>query len=96
MWRIFIVLAVTAVVMTGIFRGAGWYADNAALPRYCAAPEPTLAHVAGILTGQTDDFNDDRRGFVVASKLIFLVPQSDGEVLDDYLERLRRVIARHC
>ncbi len=96
MIRILSVFGLTAVAMIVIFRAAGWYADTAALPRYCDDPDLALRYVGNILSGNTRDFRTDRRGYVVASKLIFLVPQRDGESEPAYLLRLRAAIGRSC
>ena len=45
-----VVFAVTGVTMALIFRFAGWYADTAALLRYCADPGATITHVNNILS----------------------------------------------
>jgi len=94
--RILIVLGAAAVIMVGAFRYAAWYADAAALPRYCGNPEQALARVQQIIAGQTDGFSTDRRGYIVASKLIFLVPQLSDEDGDAYRIRLRAVVRRAC
>jgi len=96
MYRLLAVFVTTAAIMTFIFRAAGWYADEAALPRYCSDPESALRKVALIVAGQTAEYEHDRRGYIVASKLLFLVPRKDAEPLDVYLERLRGRISGAC
>lgn len=94
--RVIIVFVVTAAVMLLIFNSADWYATNAALPRYCEKPVETVEIVQEILTSPTPSEGKEKRPYIVAAKLIFLVPQSDGEPLDDYLYRLRRRISEIC
>ena len=94
--RILIVFVVTAALMLFIFNSADWYATNAALPRYCEKPAETVEIVQEILTSPTPSEGKEKRPYIVAAKLIFLVPQSDGEPLDDYLYRLRRRISEIC
>ena len=94
--RVIIVFVVTAAVMLLIFNSADWYATNAALPRYCEKPVETVEIVQEILTSPTPSEGKEKRPYIVAAKLIFLVPQSDGEPLDDYLYRLRRRIFEVC
>lgn len=94
--RVLIVFVVTAALMLFIFNSADWYATNAALPRYCENPVETVEIVQEILTSPTPSEGKEKRPYIVAAKLIFLVPQSDGEALDDYLFRLRRRISKIC
>ena len=88
------------MIITGamwlIFNSAQWYADNAALPRYCADPETTVELVAQILTSENPAGGDARRPYVIAAKLIFLVPRMDDEPLPSYMARLRTRIAETC
>jgi len=96
MRRLLAVFAVTGVTMVLIFRFAGWYADNAALPRYCADPQGTITHVNDILSNPNPVGDNKRLPYIVAAKLIFLVPQAEAESRPDYLIRLGVVIAEKC
>jgi len=96
MTRIATVMIVTALVMIGVFRGARWYADNSAMPRYCNSPDTALALVRNVMEGRTEGYAQDKRSYLVASKLLFLVPQKDGEAEDIYLARLRGEILSRC
>ncbi len=96
MRRIVIVFAITAAVMLFIFHGADWYATNAALPRYCADPQGNVDIVEEILTSKTPGDGKKKRPYIVAAKLIFLVPRTEDEPLQDYLTRLRARIAQTC
>ncbi|MCF6315417.1 MAG: hypothetical protein L3J30_03825 [Marinosulfonomonas sp.] len=96
MHRILIVFGLTTAVMLFIFNSADWYANNAALPRYCDDPGQAAAIVEEILTSPTPGEGEKRRPYIVAAKLIFLVPQEEGETMPDYLERLKRRISQSC
>lgn len=96
MKRVLIVFVTTATLMLFIFNSADWYATNAALPRYCEKPVKTVEIVKEILTSPTPSEGKEKRPYIVAAKLIFLVPQSDSETLDDYLLRLRQRISEIC
>ncbi len=98
-WRMRRVLAVcllTSVAMVLIFDGAQWYADNSALPRYCENPVDTVGYVREILSGDAVPEGASKRPYVVAAKLIFLVPRQDAEPLQSYLARLRVRISESC
>jgi len=96
MKRVLIVFVVTAALMLFIFDRADWYATNAAMPRYCDKPVETVEIVREILTSPTPTEGKEKRPYIVAAKLIFLVPQTDAETLDDYLSRLQRRISEIC
>jgi hypothetical protein len=96
MRRILVVFFFTSVAMLLIFDSAEWYADNSALPRYCENPAEAVAHVREILTDPAPGAQEPKRPYVVAAKLIFLVPREDAEPLQTYLERVRARISEKC
>jgi hypothetical protein len=96
MRRILVVFLFTSVVMLLIFNAAEWYADNSALPRYCENPAATVENVREILSSAEPANGKPKRPYVVAAKLIFLVPREDAEPLQTYLSRLRRRISESC
>ncbi len=96
MRRILIVFVVTGVAMVLIFRGSGWYADHAALPRYCSDPGLAVGIVRDILNGKTSGYTSEKHNFLVSSKLIYLVPRNDQEPLEAYLARLKERISQAC
>ncbi|HHI70295.1 MAG TPA: hypothetical protein ENJ91_04785 [Rhodobacteraceae bacterium] len=96
MRRILIVFAATAAVMLFVFNGADWYANNAALPRYCDNPEKTVAIVEEIMTKDNPAEGKERRPYIIAAKLIFLVPRAEDEPMPTYLMRLRGRISESC
>ncbi len=96
MRRILVVFAITAFAMLFIFNSADWYAKNAALPRYCANPQKTVEIVREIITSDTPGAGKKRRPYIVAAKLIFLIPQAEDEPLEDYIIRLRMRISQAC
>ena len=96
MHRILIVFVLTAVVMLFIFNSADWYANKSALPRFCENPAQTVAIVEEIMTSPTPGEGKERRPYIIAAKLIFLVPRKEDEPMADYLPRLRSRISESC
>ncbi len=96
MRRILVVFLFTSVTMLLIFDAAEWYADNSALPRYCENPADAVEHVREILSSAAPMDEKSKRPYVVAAKLIFLVPREDTEQMQSYLSRLRRRISETC
>lgn len=96
MRRILAVFFITGLAMLLIFDAAEWYADNSALPRYCENPAGTVERVREILSSAAPMGGNSKRPYVVAAKLIFLVPREDAEPMQSYLARLRRRISETC
>lgn len=95
-FKIGIVFGVITGAMWLIFNSAQWYADNAAMPRYCNDPATTVELVGRILTSANPAGDETRRPYVIAAKLIFLVPRLDDEPLPSYMARLRARITETC
>jgi len=96
MRRILAVFLLTSVAMLLIFDAAEWYAESSALPRYCKNPAETVVHVREILTDPAPGAGNPKRPYVVAAKLIFLVPREDAEPLQSYLDRVHLRITEKC
>jgi len=78
------------------FASAEWYASDSAMPRYCEDREGVVERVGLILTKNEPVGSGNKRPFIVAAKLIFLVPMNSGEPVGDYIERLTRHIDKVC
>lgn len=89
-------LAAVTVILLAIFHAAGWYADNVLLSRYCDAPAASLALVERILTDPRPAGNNATEPYVIAAKLIYLVPRQPSETVPVYLARLNGEIAARC
>ena len=89
-------LTVTCGALIGIFAAADWYAGNVSVPRHCADPETALALVERVLTETRPAGEQRTTPYVVAAKLLYLVPQRPEEPAGDYLVRLRRHIEMAC
>ncbi len=92
-WRL---IAAVFAVMLGISGAARWYARDVTLPRYCTDPERTLIDLRRVLTEDRPAGDGARRPYIVAARLIFLVPRNGNEPLEAYLERLRSHMAGRC
>ena len=66
------------------------------MSRYCDGPEAHLALVERILTETEPAGEGSRRRYIIAAKLIYLIPQEDGESNQDYLRRLDQRIRQTC
>ncbi len=96
MKKILIVFAIAGLIMTLAFRMANWRAQASLLLRYCDNPAQAIALVDKILEEGGPAEDERRRPYIIAAKLLFLVPQQTGESRAAYLERMRREIEIAC
>lgn len=90
---------VVAIALMATFHAADWYAKNVSLPRYCGEAEASLSLVDRILTDgdiRLTTRGKAKRPYLVAAKLLYLVPQRQDESVPAYLIRLRREIEATC
>jgi len=91
---------ITGVLLTllGISLANQWYAQNVAMPRYCEDPVQTLERVQRLLTEKTpaNDNFDSRRPYIIAAKILFLVPRTDSEDDSAYLLRIQQHLEQQC
>lgn len=90
------VFIVTALSMVLIFRFAGWRAENALLPRYCEDPGAAIEHVRRIMEDGGPQAGEKRRPYIIAAKLIFLVPQEVDESDAAWLARIEQRLGERC
>jgi len=74
-----------------------WYAREVSLPRYCDNQQATLARLERVLVERKPaPDNQARAPYLVAAKLIFLLPQASNEPIDAYLARVAAYIKTLC
>ena len=73
-----------------------WYSLNVSMPRYCENPKQSLKYLEKVLTENNPAGNESRRPYLIAAKLIYLLPRQQNETLDAYLERVHQHIFRIC
>ena len=73
-----------------------WYARSVSLPRYCDDPSRTLARLERVLADERSAGDGSRRPYIVAAKLLFLVPREADEAQAPYLERVRQHLQAQC
>lgn len=90
------VLVPTLVFLLAVSLWIQWYSRAVSLPRYCDDPAGTLVLLERVLTEARPAGSETRRPYLVAAKLIFLVPRESNEELGHYLDRVRQHIAEVC
>ena len=91
------VVAGVAVALLVISLAVRWYAREISIPRYCADPDQALARLHRIVTEPTPATNGEKRTpYVVAAKLLFLVPRASDEPVSAYLARVETHLRERC
>jgi len=73
-----------------------WYARQISLPRYCDNPQLALHHLEQLLIETRPAGNESRRSYIIAAKLLFLIPQQLNETVPDYLARVEMRLREQC
>ncbi len=86
------------LIMLLISQAIKWYSTSVTLPRYCEDPEQALHHLEEIITKPSPAGNtrESRRPYIIAAKLIYLVPQESNESVKHYLHRVRTELSQRC
>lgn len=92
-WRVAVPVALVLLLVSAWVQ---WHARDVSIPRYCANPEQNLGYLENVLTQPRPADADPRRPYVVAAKLMFLVPQQLDEPIVTYLARVKRHLEQVC
>ncbi len=84
------------VIMLLISVWARWYGQQVSLPRYCENPQGTLQYLEKVLVDKRPAGDEARRPYIVAAKILFLLPRRQGEGQVAYLDRIRTYIQDTC
>ncbi|MEN8177650.1 MAG: hypothetical protein ABFS39_03430 [Pseudomonadota bacterium] len=89
-------IVIVLLILLGISSAAQWYSGNVTMPRYCQDPVQIIERVRKVLTEQTPAGDGDRKPYIIAARLTFLVPRESNEALDDYILRLQMHLDQQC
>ena len=73
-----------------------WYTGAVSIPRYCDSPSDAMHYLEKVLTEKEPAKDENRRPYLIAAKLIYIIPRQLDETIPDYLARLRVRIAEQC
>ncbi len=91
------IVAGVLVALLLISAAVRWYAREVSMPRYCNDPQGALARLERILIERKPaPDNQARAPYLVAAKLIFLLPQASNEPTEAYLARVAARIDALC
>jgi hypothetical protein len=83
-------------LLISISFSAQWYSRNVTMPRYCEYSGDIPGRVRQVLTENTPAGESDRKPYIIAARLTFLIPRKQDEPLNSYLNRLQRHIDQQC
>lgn len=75
---------------------AQWYGNQVSLPRYCGNPSLAINHLEQVLLKKQPAGGESRRPYIIAAKLLFLLPMQNNELIPDYLKRVERHLLEAC
>ena len=88
-----VIVALSVLAVAGM---SNWYSNNVSMPRYCNEPEQTVFYLQELLTKERPAGDESRRPYLIAAKLLYILPKGGDEELDAYLQRIRLQIAQQC
>jgi len=89
-------ILIILTILLGISGAAQWYSSNVTMPRYCEDPATVLSRVYQVLTEETPAGAGDRKPYIIAARLTFLLPRESNEPLTSYMSRLQRHVEQQC
>ena len=89
-------IAFVLVLLLGISFWLKWYTGAVSLPRYCKNPADTIHYLKKVLSEKTPAKDEARKPYLIAAKLIYIIPQQNGESVPVYLDRLKVRIGEQC
>ncbi|MCU7847030.1 MAG: hypothetical protein KZQ89_03330 [Candidatus Thiodiazotropha sp. (ex Lucinoma kastoroae)] len=89
-------ILVILLILLSISLLAQWYGMNITMPRYCQYPGDVIGRVQQVLNEKQPAGEGDRKPYIIAARLMFLVPRHSDETQDDYILRLQQHIDKQC
>jgi len=91
-------IAIIFLIMLFISQAIKWYSNAVTLPRFCEDPPATLHYLDDLISKPTPagEGRAARRPYIIAAKLIYLIPQQSNESNKDYLYRVRTELSQRC
>ncbi len=82
------------LVMIGLC--SSWYAQTISILRYCENPQTTIQYLQRVINEERPAGENARKPYLIAAKLLFLLPRQSEESVSGYLERVRQYLQEQC
>ena len=89
-------LLVVFVIIFALSQWINWYSTNVSMPRYCDNPKQTLSYLEKIINEKQPAGNDARKPYLIAAKILYLIPRQSNEPNDVYLNRVHNQLLKEC
>ncbi|MES9823549.1 MAG: hypothetical protein ABW127_03885 [Candidatus Thiodiazotropha endolucinida] len=89
-------ILVILLILLSISMAAQWYGVNVTMPRYCQYRGDVIGRVQQVLNKKKPAGEGDRKPYIIAARLMFLVPRRNDEKQNDYILRLQQHIDKQC
>jgi hypothetical protein len=83
-------------MMLAISAFSQYYGQNITLPRYCHKQMETLHYLKKIVENDSPVGKESRRPYIIAAKLLFLLPKESNESNQAYLQRADYYLQNQC
>lgn len=90
------VIVPVLLLMLSVSFAARWYSQQVTLPRYCEDPEQALNYLQKIITETRPAGEASRRPYIIAAKLLFLLPREAFEPDQAYIVRVQQYLRKQC
>lgn len=89
---------VVAGLLWGVTQWMDWHSAQVTLPRYCREPREALLERVGRVVREARPAREEEatRPYVLAARLVFLIPRRAGESDSAWLDRLKSRLEAQC
>ena len=92
-WR---VVVPVLLISLAISAWSSWYGRQVSIPRYCVDTVQTVHILERVLLEPDPAGEESRRPYIIAAKLLFLLPRNQDEPVAEYLRRVRAELESRC
>lgn len=90
------VVITVLLLLIGIAAWGNWYSANVSLPRYCEDPQQAVRYLEKIINEKRPAGDETRRPYLIAAKLLYIMPRRSEEPVKEYLSRVSETIREEC
>ena len=90
------VVVTVLLLLLGIATWANRYSANVSVPRYCKDPQQAVHYLEKVINETRPAGDEARRPYLIAAKLLYLMPRHSEESIENYLSRVGETIRREC
>ena len=84
------------IILSLITIWTNWYSQQVSILRYCEDTEQTLLYLKKVVTENRPAGEDAHKPYLIAAKLLFLVPRQGDEPVEEYLDRVKLYLHGRC